>query len=197
MAAGEHAGFAGQMRRFYWHFAHLPELMYTTFPFRFTCAGYGPTLSSDQKVGDTKREIKLGMFVDRKPFIYLWRPFYRGLYAPVLQPFLVRLLLGGTTKRMDLTDAYAQSQFAPINQHSMNIEQQQQWLCNAILELNQRTAALTDGILALETETKAQWMALEQLLLSMISDPATPTASAEAFPQGASSQPFERTRSAP
>jgi hypothetical protein len=136
------------------------------------------------------------MFVDRKPFIYLWRPFYRGLYAPVIQPFLIRLLLGGTTKRMNHTDAHAQFQFVPINQHSMNFEQQQQWLCNAVLELNQRTAALANSILALESETRAQWTALEQLLLSMISDPGAAPGSTATIPKDACSQPFERVQSA-
>lgn len=90
------------------------------------------------------------MFLDNKPFIYLWRPFYQRIYTPLLARFTLR---------------------SPnIHFATLDADQKLQWLCLAVQELQQETAKLAQSLAALDRETKAQWAAMEQVILSILGD---------------------------
>ena len=82
------------------------------------------------------------MLVDKKPLVYLWRPFYRFTFDGIVWPFL------GRVKALFLAESQAQLQ-----------------------QIASRLSALERQLSLFESNQRAQWSAFEQLYLCFLSDP--------------------------
>jgi septal ring factor EnvC (AmiA/AmiB activator) len=129
------------------------------------------------------------MFLDRKPFLYLWRPVYRVIFGGIVRPWLGRMKEFFTAESSaDLAEISAKIRVVQTAQQRFErdlelmahrlgrLEGQSQ---NAAGSLSAIRADLEDqsqrmvGILtARETEERNQWRATESLLLSLFSNSA-------------------------
>jgi hypothetical protein len=87
-------------------------------------------------------EQGLGVVVDKKPLVYIWRPFYRLTFGGIVWPFLARV------KAYFFTESQVQLQ-------------------EVIAELS----AVRTQLMTFESNQRAQWTAFEQLYLCFLSDP--------------------------
>ena len=93
------------------------------------------------------------MFLDSKPFVYLWRPVHRLLFDTILWPFLGRVkTFFFLETRSDLT---------AVKTLLGNLELQNQ--------------VLMDRVTALETEQREQWNNIAKLLLCLYQNPRSVT----------------------
>jgi hypothetical protein len=93
------------------------------------------------------------MFVDRKPFIYVWRPFYRIVFAGLIWPFLTRIKL--------FVIAEPASRLATIEHRLATIEAQNNMLVARIA--------------GMEDEQRKHWDSISKLLLCLFQQPHPPT----------------------
>ena len=93
------------------------------------------------------------MNLDERPYIYLWRPFYRNIVVPVIWPFLGRLR--DFFLREDLQQL--QSQQAAL---ALKLEQQAELL-----------RQLAQQLATMEREVTQQWLGIEELLLNLFGQP--------------------------
>lgn len=103
------------------------------------------------------------MFLDQKPFIYIWRPVYRVVFAGFLWPSLDRLraLMFGNVAG-DLT--LFRDRTAIMVERLATIEAQN----NSLIQQN---AALMARLLALEAEQRNHWHSMSKLLLCLFQQP--------------------------
>lgn len=102
------------------------------------------------------------MILDRKPFIYVWRPVYRFIFAPLILPFLVafrRFFLADTRETLSETTAavFALQQRCESQERSLDE-------LRAIIQSFAFTMERT------ETATARQWAEIEKLLLIHLSE---------------------------
>lgn len=95
------------------------------------------------------------MILDRNPFVYVWRPFYRIVFLRLLWPLLRNL--GGIA---------TQPLAAEVKVLQIRLEQVQQDL-HRLQEDNDRLRA------SLEQEAARQWNAVEQLLVCVLRERGT------------------------
>lgn len=134
------------------------------------------------------------MFLDQKPFIYLWRPFYRHIYVPALRPLLNRLFLdhlltcldridtnirwnaANSDRQLALADRKLEDVLGALCEQRATFMTALEQLCvaqketrEAVMQLQHQITSLGNHIATSESETKAQWLALESLLLTLVS----------------------------
>lgn len=127
------------------------------------------------------------MFLDRKPFIFLWRPIHRSVFAGAVWPFLARV------KDFFLMEALAhlsrlQTSVAEIRA----IQQSQAQLDTAarLVQLEAHMRELVARMDRLENEQQRQWQGTESLLLCLLSSPApAPIQESELHQDGDSLRP--------
>jgi hypothetical protein len=133
------------------------------------------------------------MFLDRRPFLYLWRPVYRVIFGGIVWPFLGRMKEFFTGESSgDLAEILAQIAAVQTAQGRLerDLELLAHWLATVQTKLegqSQNTAGTLSairadleyqsqrmvGILtARETEERNQWRATESLLLSLFRNSA-------------------------
>lgn len=87
------------------------------------------------------RLLVYSVILDEKPLIYIWRPFYRVVYAPLIRPFFVAggpSLGRGTQKEL--------------------------------AEVSEKLTELLKRMDQSDAETARRWAAMEGLLLAMLSE---------------------------
>ena len=102
------------------------------------------------------------MILDQKPFIYVWRPFYRLIFAPLILPFFAALrnfLLADTRKTLSEMSAviFALQQESEIQQQSL-------------AELRTAMRTFASSLERSEAGTARQWAEMEKLLLIYLSE---------------------------
>lgn len=102
---------------------------------------------------------KADMILDRKPFIYIWAPFYRVVFEGFAWPVL-RKLGGVATTRLA---ADVQAQMDQLQQEVRRLQQE-----NADLR-----ALLTSSLEAQDRKSMEQWTAIEQLLVCALRERGT------------------------
>ncbi len=90
------------------------------------------------------------MFLDREPWIYLWRPFYKSV--------VVRI--PGSTPRKVRAFLSRQHTFA-----------------GRLADLEEQQRLLTNELLALRAENQRQWAAVEKLVLVLLGNDGSKTKS--------------------
>lgn len=102
------------------------------------------------------------MILDEKPLIYVWRPFYRLIFAPVILPFLAAMrsfFLADTRKTLSELTAgiFALQRQIEIQQH-------------AVAELRTAIRAFASTMENSEAGTARQWTEIEKLLMIYLSE---------------------------
>lgn len=103
------------------------------------------------------------MLVDRKPFIYVWRPLYRSVFDGLIWPFIARI-------KSFYFEESARNQAALLanDRHILEllngIEARQSVLTSQLQQINERLAVV-------ERDNVEQWAPIEQLLLCLLRDP--------------------------
>ena len=113
------------------------------------------------------------MLLDRKPFVYLWGPFYRFWFDGIVWPFI------GRVKAFYFAESHAQLQSIQSQLTCLeNINQRLGAVENRVEGLMQQASkefiALQNRATAFEGEQRQQWNAFEQLYLCQMSDRETP-----------------------
>jgi len=96
------------------------------------------------------------MFLDEKPFIYLWRPLYRRLLVPYVYPVLNR---AGNPAVVDF-----RNEIDRLQEQNRTLQKQLTDLDNLIRQLIARSSQLEDDL-------RSQWLSTEQLILCILSQP--------------------------
>jgi hypothetical protein len=128
-------------------------------------------------------------FLDKKPFIFLWRPIYRHILERLKDSFLAEPLIrmdhmssqiedvrAGLSGRADLASRIAlverQNEAARSDlAHRMeSLQQQTRELIGRFSSVEQHHRSILDRVSAMEQENRRQWEVLEQLLLAFLSD---------------------------
>ena len=102
------------------------------------------------------------MILDRKPLIYVWRPFYRLIFAPLILPFFAvfrNFLLADTRRTLsELT--------ATVFALQQQCEIQQRLLAEGRTAMQSFASAMERS----EAATARQWAEMEKLLLIYLSE---------------------------
>ena len=104
------------------------------------------------------------MNLDRKPWIFFWRPFYRNFVVPVVWPLLHRLREFFMRETVEDLRRVLQQQ----NELSRRITALENHLNRLPQQVRQE---FIDGFAKLAGDNQQQWTALEELLLNMLSQP--------------------------
>mgnify|MGYP007079326482 FL=1 len=142
------------------------------------------------------------MFVDKKPFVYAWRPIYRWLFQGIFWPFMGRVR---SFLLSDVNLVALQHDVANIRVHQaahgaktletlIALEQRYAELVRIMTALQEEVATMkaeqrrqairTDDAIAffrgvegelraVKSETSQQWDSIERLLLGFLRDPLT------------------------
>ena len=102
------------------------------------------------------------VILDQKPFIYVWRPFYRLLFAPLILPFLVafrNLFLADTRKAL-----------SELSSAVFALQQQCEFQQRLLAELRTAVQSFASTVERSEAGTARQWTEMEKLLLIYLSE---------------------------
>jgi hypothetical protein len=116
------------------------------------------------------------MFLDQKPWIFVWRPFYQRVLTPYAFPFLGAIktfFFRETWERLSESKKRADA----LEELVLNLLSQPE-LAQRISEVERlvrsndaRLNAIEENLRATEREGHHQWAALEQLLLNLLRQP--------------------------
>jgi len=95
------------------------------------------------------------MLLDRKPFLYLWRPIYRTTFQGLVWPFLTRV---------------KQFFFAEISAEIRDIHIAGEAATARIASLEHQTDVIVNRLIAIEIEQQNEWHATQSLLLCLFSN---------------------------
>jgi len=96
------------------------------------------------------------MFLDRKPFIYLWRPIYRLVFEMVIHPLMMKLWTFFLLQPLPPSP--------PGNSMAAQLQE---------IERIRETLCRIDAALL---ESKQEWMATEKLILALMQEPGSRSA---------------------
>lgn len=102
------------------------------------------------------------MILDRKPFIFVWRPFYRFVFAPLILPYLVAFrsfFLADTREKLSEMTAAVFALQRRCENHERSLDE-----VRAAIQSFAFTMERT------ETATARQWAEIEKLLLVHLSE---------------------------
>jgi hypothetical protein len=114
------------------------------------------------------------MLVERKPFVYVWRPMYRGVFGGVVWPFLGRVkeFFQAETNK-ELSELRTQMKtLMQLNLENMRTREDENRLLARIDRLDEDNRRLLDRIGHLQDEQSRQWHGIETLLLCLIAAPS-------------------------
>ncbi len=95
----------------------------------------------------------MAMFLDKKPFIFLWRPFYRLVFERIIHPIVRRF--------------WASVLLQPLPPHPP---------ANSMAAHLQETKRILETMGRLETalaQSKQEWLATEKLLIALMQEPGS------------------------
>lgn len=117
---------------------------------------------------------ELAIFLDRKPYIWLWRPTYRIL-GPLIRQWKV-VISGGERVAPDYESRFSaletsQRQTSQLLEQALNAMLSDRQDRHAIEELHTVvTSALSQHAAEVSAKNAAQWEAIEQLILALLGD---------------------------
>jgi septal ring factor EnvC (AmiA/AmiB activator) len=107
-------------------------------------------------------------FLDKKPFIYVWRPFYRAFFQGVMWPFLARIktfvLAEITADVTAVKQTLGQTSDSTLIERLSALEAENR-------ALRQQAEAILTRLAAMETENSNQWQNISKLLLCLYQQP--------------------------